>query len=343
MFACLMLAFSCAKSDDTYIDVADETENEAALNIIEFTNSVEELSLFAELLQANGSLSSLLTSGEEFTVFAPTNSAINAILLEIENNPALANNFDFVDGEIVLEDLLKYHIVPGDVNIQTVFASQNAMKTLLLEELILIVNDSVTIIDKTGIHAEVVDINNELINGRVHIVNKVLLAEQFLEEQMPAPSIAEAISDHEDLSLFMEALQRVGLSEQLKDDGPYTIFAPSDEAIEGLFNQLGEEFADFNDFDTAMELLVLRDLLFYHIVPRDLPTADFQVGVVSTLLQDESIEIQTTSNSFIINDATEVSAGFVEIDREGSNGTLHIIDKVLIPRFIIDVLGETDF
>ena len=124
-----------------------------------------------------------------------------------------------------------------------------------------------------------------------------------------------------DFTTLVAAVQAAGLLETLSGEGPFTVFAPTDEAFATLLDELGV---------TAEELLAredLADILKYHVVPGKVMAEDV-VGLDSaTTVQGGSVTISTDENgNVLIDDATVVQA-----DIEGSNGVIHVIDAVLLP------------
>ena len=120
---------------------------------------------------------------------------------------------------------------------------------------------------------------------------------------------------------LVAAVQKAGLVETLSGEGPYTVFAPTDEAFEKLLANLGI---------SAEELLAredLADILTYHVVPGKVMAADV-VGLDSaTTVQGGKVAIKTENGVVMINNAKVLAT-----DVEGSNGVIHVIDTVLIPQ-----------
>jgi uncharacterized surface protein with fasciclin (FAS1) repeats len=117
---------------------------------------------------------------------------------------------------------------------------------------------------------------------------------------------------------LVTAVQAADLVETLKGEGPYTVFAPTDEA----FGKLPEGTVEslLNDIPT------LRNILLYHVVPGEVMAADV-VGLESAdTALGEPLDITVEGNTVMINDATVIIT-----DIEASNGVIHVIDSVLLP------------
>jgi uncharacterized surface protein with fasciclin (FAS1) repeats len=156
----------------------------------------------------------------------------------------------------------------------------------------------------------------------------------------PVPNIVEAAQATESLSSLVAALIQAdaGLIATLSGEGPFTVFAPTNEAFAALLDSLGENFNSLEDFDTDEEKALLAQLLTYHVVAG--------AAVASTDLSDhqEIVTVQGESLFAIlghgvqIRDKTHVDANVTSPDVMTSNGIVHIIDKVLLPQEIIDAL-----
>ncbi len=338
---------SCGKSDDngdsgTDDDVSttdDDPNGENSLpNIIELAETVDMLSSLLDAVDAaDAGLEEALSGDGPFTVFAPTNDAFNDLLDQLEDFESLGDFDDDTEKELLAE-ILKYHVVSGAAEFSTDLSDGDILETLQTETLTVNIDGSVFIQDKTEDLAEVVSADNDASNGVVHIINKILLPQAVLDALFPKPSIVELVVEMEELSLLEEAVLKAELDDDLSAEGPFTLFAPTNTAIEELFELLGDSFNSFDDFDNIVELEILKQILEYHVVPGNITSADLAPGTQATLLSDESIEIIASGDTFVIGDASDVDANLLNIDNLGSNGVVHIIDKILIPQEVQDFL-----
>ena len=309
-------------------------------NIVELAQSQSELSnLVAALDLANAGLVESLSGEGPFTVFAPTNNAFEELLNNLDDFDDF-DDFDEDDEKALLAEILKYHVIVGNAISSGGFSNGMTLTTLQEEDLMVTIDSAVLVADKTDTPATVTGPDNEASNGVVHLIDKILLPDAILELLFPKPSIPELIQETEELSLLLEAMEKTGLSDSLSEEGPFTIFAPSNDAIQGLFDLLGQGFADFDDFDETIEILILQNLLKYHVVAGKVLSTDLQAGNVPTLLDDEILEIVASGDTFTIGDATDEDANLTSTDNEASNGVVHIVDKVLIPQFVVDFLED---
>ena len=132
-------------------------------------------------------------------------------------------------------------------------------------------------------------------------------------------SVVEIAVSNPDFSILVDAVKKAGLVEALSADGPFTVFAPTNEAFEKLFAKLG--VSGISDLSGAQ----LTPILTYHVVPGKVMSTDLSNTKVGTLNEGQKLTIDI-SNGVMINDSKVVAA-----DIEGSNGVVHVIDKVLLP------------
>ena len=117
------------------------------------------------------------------------------------------------------------------------------------------------------------------------------------------------------------ALSAANLIDVLKGDGPFTVFAPSDEAFSKLPGGTVENLLKPENMDQLVAVLT------YHVVPGKILSTDIMMGSNSVAtVQGSSVTIMKSYDAVKINQATVVMA-----DVEATNGVIHIIDEVLLP------------
>ena len=119
---------------------------------------------------------------------------------------------------------------------------------------------------------------------------------------------------------LVAAVEAAGLVETLKGEGPFTVFAPTDEAFAQLPEGTLESLLDPANIDTLVAILT------YHVIPGAVMSADIagqQLSVAT--VQGAEIAIDAT-DGVMVNDATVIAA-----DVTASNGVIHVIDAVLLP------------
>ena len=264
-------------------------------------------SLVAALTQAG--LVETLSGDGPFTVFAPTDQAFTDAGIDLAS-------FDNDEANATLVDILTYHVLNGAVDSASVTdgLSVEALNGDNLD--FAVVNGTVLVNDATVITADVVSSN-----GVIHVIDKVLLPPA--DELEDIPTVASSTGVH---GVLVDAVIQAGLLATLSGEGPYTIFAPTDQA----FTDAGISLSDFDGEEGAA---ALANVLAYHVTTGSVLSGDLSDGQMVTMLNQQQVRIGVTSAGVLINDATVTLA-----DVAASNGVIHVIDKVLLPPE--DVEGE---
>jgi uncharacterized surface protein with fasciclin (FAS1) repeats len=135
---------------------------------------------------------------------------------------------------------------------------------------------------------------------------------------MAEMTIVDVAAEAGTFTTLLAAAEAAGLVETLQGEGPFTVFAPTDEA----FAALPEGTLD----DLLADPDALADILLYHVVPGNVMAADV-VGLESaTTAQGSDIAITVDGDTVMVNDATVTATDIV-----ASNGVIHVIDAVLLP------------
>jgi transforming growth factor-beta-induced protein len=134
-----------------------------------------------------------------------------------------------------------------------------------------------------------------------------------------AGTVVDIAVANSDFSILVEAVTKADLAGALSAEGPFTVFAPTNDAFKALFKQLG--VSGVKDL-TAEQL---TPILTYHVVSGKVMSKDLSNTSVATL-NGQKIKIDI-SNGVKINDSKVTTA-----DISGTNGVVHVIDKVLMPK-----------
>lgn len=138
---------------------------------------------------------------------------------------------------------------------------------------------------------------------------------------MPSKDIVDTAVSAGSFKTLTTALEAAGLVETLKGKGPFTVFAPTDEA----FAKLPE--GTLKSLLKPANKQKLTSILTYHVVAGNVKAADvIKLSSVKTL-NGQSITIKVVGDKVFINGATVVKA-----DIAATNGTIHVIDTVLMPK-----------
>lgn len=133
-------------------------------------------------------------------------------------------------------------------------------------------------------------------------------------------NIVELASDTDALSTLVAAIKAAGLVETLEGDGPFTVFAPTNEAFEALPEGTLESLL----LEENRDLLV--QILTYHVVPGKVMSSDLSDGMMAETVEGSDLTIGVNNYGVKINEAS-----VVEADIEASNGVVHVIDSVILP------------
>ena len=130
-----------------------------------------------------------------------------------------------------------------------------------------------------------------------------------------------------DFTTLVAAVQAAGLEETLRGEGPFTVFAPTDDAFAALPTGTLDRLLE----DPAGDL---TDILTYHVVPGAVPAADVVEldGEAVTTVNGAAITVGVADDgSVTLTDAAGNEAAVVATDVQASNGVIHVIDAVLLP------------
>jgi uncharacterized surface protein with fasciclin (FAS1) repeats len=146
------------------------------------------------------------------------------------------------------------------------------------------------------------------------------------EASSASNNIVEAATDQ--FKTLAKAIEAADLAETLSSEGPFTVFAPTDEAFAALPEGVLEQLL----MPENKEILV--QLLSYHVVPGAVTSSQIQAGEVETLA-GESLAVQlATDGTVAVNNAKVTQA-----DIQASNGVIHAVDQVILPRQALLELG----
>ena len=237
-----------------------------------------------------------------FTVFAPTDQAFTDAGIDLD---AFTTDEDIA----VLADILLYHVysVPvmadmvTDGMVVTMVNGDDASFTVSTDGTVMIGDATVTAADVIAS------------NGVIHVIDKVLMPPV---ELVDIPSIAVGTGVHDSL---VAALTKANLVTTLQGDGPFTVFAPTDQA----FTDAG---IDLDSFTTDEEIATLADILLFHVYSGAVNAADVTDGLTVTMVNGDDASFTVSDGTVMVGDATVTIA-----DVMASNGVVHVIDKVLMP------------
>ena len=279
--------------------------NGSVVDII--VNSEDHQTLETAVLTAD--LAETLSGSGPFTVFAPSDNAFDNVpeqVLEL----LLANTEQ-------LTELLLNHVHEGEV-FSSDLEDNMTIPTISQNELIVSIDGTTIMIDMSTV------VNADLLasNGVVHVIDNVLLPD-FSEVDSTVWSVIEFSPIHQTLET---AIITAELDETLSGDGPFTVFAPTDEAFEAIPEGELEDLLANN--------VLLTQILLHHVHSGDVLSTSLLNGMEVATLNNDFLVITINEESVMIDMATVVQA-----DIETDNGVVHIIDKVLIPEDPANILS----
>ncbi|HHP7244095.1 MAG TPA: fasciclin domain-containing protein [Elainellaceae cyanobacterium] len=146
---------------------------------------------------------------------------------------------------------------------------------------------------------------------------KAELNQEMHISQAPG-TIVEVASGSDAFETLVQAVQAADLVDTLSGDGPYTVFAPTDDA----FANLPDGALDALLLPENQDLLT--DILTYHVVPGEVTSDELETGAVDSL--NGGLAVQVDPDGVVVNDAS-----VIQPDIDASNGVIHAINRVLIP------------
>ncbi|XP_047741198.1 periostin [Hyalella azteca] len=251
------------------------------------------------------------------TLFAPTNAAFGRL------PPALVWRLK-TDDEF-LRSVLEYHVAPGRWAVVDL-AARGQTTSMQGEDIQVAVGRnrlgrSQLLILQKNANATVIGANMAASNGIVHAINRVLLPPSL----QPEPSIEDLMLRAGNLNTFLGLVESADMMSTLREGGPLTLFAPTDDA--------------FNSVDPSIlrqlrrEPRLLKAVILSHIVNKDLSSFDLRTKTVELNSLGELIVFRTVGSVVLVN-----TARLLQEDLIAQNGALHIISDLLLPS--INALGS---
>lgn len=141
------------------------------------------------------------------------------------------------------------------------------------------------------------------------------------------PGVLDVARNDPQFSILVEAVQAAGLEATLDGDGPLTVFAPTDTAFAALLTELGLTKAQL-----LADQALLTAVLTYHVLPAKVERADVPLGKAITTVEGGFFKIEPgAGGSLTIQDGRNRIAGITATDLAARNGTVHVVDKVILP------------
>jgi transforming growth factor-beta-induced protein len=289
-------------------------------DIVDIAVNNEDFSILVAALTEADLVTALQGDGP-FTVFAPTNTAFENLLEQLDISAA-----DLLTHP-QLTDVLLYHVVSGNI-MSTDLSDGTTASTLKGDDITIGVGSKVTINSSTVLLPDI-----EATNGVIHVIDSVLVPTDFMlsedsmmddssdnmKDEMHTQDIVDIALADEQFSMLVMLLQRADLVSALQGDGPFTVFAPTNDAFIDLLTTLDI---------TPEELMAQPDLskvLLYHVVSGSVMSTDLDDQLQASTLNGNNL-IFDLSDGVMVNQSNIIAA-----DIKASNGVIHVIDSILVP------------
>jgi uncharacterized surface protein with fasciclin (FAS1) repeats len=296
-----VFAFQACSDDDDNGPVAP-----APLNIVEIASANPNLSSLVGALQAaDGDLVTLLGGSGPFTVLAPTNDAFQALL---DSNPAW-NGLGDID-TAVLQQVLSNHVISADISstdlvgLGSGYAKTNAdgaggQKLSLYFD----TTSGVTFNGVSSVVSGGADVDAS--NGTIHIVDAVI----------GLPTIVDLAVANSDFGTLTSALVGEDLVDTLNSAGPFTVFAPNNDAFTNFTNPNGN---------------ALSNILLNHVL---IGTTEISTGLATGYVNTGATNVDGDNLSLFVNTDGGVTLNGVSTvtaaDIVGTNGVIHAVNSVI--------------
>ena len=312
-------------------EATSEEEPEAPGTIVEVAVGSGAFPTLVAAVEAAG-LVDVLNGDGPFTVFAPTEEAFATALENLGMTAA-----DLLADTELLTAVLTYHVLAVEAPAELVATLDGQSVTTVngADLTITIEGDTVRVNEATVVTTDI-----QARNGIIHVIDTVLLPptdgdpeaaeageepeEATSEEEPEAPgTIVEVAVGSGAFPTLVAAVEAAGLVDVLNGDGPFTVFAPTEEAFATALENLGMTAADL-----LADTELLTAVLTYHVLAVEAPaelvaTLD---GQSVTTVNGADLTITIEGDTVRVNEATVVTT-----DIQARNGIIHVIDTVLLP------------
>ena len=326
------VAISCSDDDDDNSPQPQQTVLEIAID----NDSFDVLE--AAAVKAGSDVTDVLSGSTQITVFAPTDAAFVSYLGVANEAAAIAA----VNGltPTAAADLLTFHVIAGsEIKAADIATGTTAVTTARS-------SDNKAFVTKTGAsvtinNARVTTADVDASNGVIHIIDAVLTP--------PAGDIIEVATSPTNAASFnilAAALTQADLITTLQGNGPFTVFAPTDDAFLALLRsaaffdnpelteQQAIDYISTSDASsTPLSLTTLTQVLLYHVVPASgysINLTNNQVLTTAKADAPKTVTIGIGASVTVDVSASEPST-VTTVNISATNGVIHVINNVLLP------------
>ncbi|MCF8464791.1 MAG: fasciclin domain-containing protein [Flavobacteriales bacterium] len=297
----------------TFSSCNKDEDDDMQSNIVELASANSNLSSLVAAVQRAGLVEALSDESANYTVFAPTNDAFAAFLT--------ANSFATLEDVPVdlLRSVLLNHVLGTEVKaaaVATGYVNTLATYGTTTSNIDMFINTASGVVINGSSTVITTDIDAS--NGVVHVVNAVI----------GIPKIPTFAVANPDFSILVQALTRSDLTTNyatfLEGAGPFTVFAPTNDAFVALLDELNA--SSLTDIDAA----TLEAVLTYHVANGNVLAGALTEGMMVPTAQGGSFTISLTGGAKITDGAGR-QVNIIATDIQAGNGVVHAIDRVLLP------------
>jgi uncharacterized surface protein with fasciclin (FAS1) repeats len=296
-----ILIISCKKDEDIpevkLATIKEEIASRSDLTLIDLS------------VQKSGLSSKLDSVAASLTLLAPTNEAFVASKIDATLINSLSSD--------QMKAIVLYHIISAKYIASELPDGPNAKITTASGDSVFVTKNSAGVY-VNGIKVQTANIVAS--NGVIHTISKVLIP--------PVGNLVEAVLADTTLTYLAAAVVRasqgnVNVAAILSSGGIYTVFAPANQA----FRDAG--FASVNDINAA-DPNVLASILTYHVLAGRVFSSDLTEGAQPTTLAGGTLTISLVNGATVKGSGNTSSSNVIRTNIMGSNGVIHVIDRVLL-------------
>jgi transforming growth factor-beta-induced protein len=247
-------------------------------------------------------LTETVATGGTFTILAPTDEAFNAL------PPGTLDSL--VTNVPALQNILLYHAIAGKKSLVQLI--QVSTTTTLQQNPVLAMTEGF----KVRINGQFVDCSSlPASNGIIHPIEGVLIPP---DEQINIESLVDVLALDGRFTTLIAAVELAGLADALTTGGPFTVFAPTDEAFAALPPGVVDSL--------VTNVPALQNVLLYHVLDGSKSAQDLLRQRTAETLQGGDVTVKINRNGVVVNDSSVISPNV-----KAPNGIIHVIGAVLIP------------
>lgn len=283
----------------------------AQADIVDTAVSAGKFNTLVAAVKAAGLVDVLKGEGP-FTVLAPSDDAFAKLPAGTVENLLKKENLD------QLKSILTYHVIPGDVRSGAVVKLSEA-KTAQGQTVAIKVDGDNVMFNK----AKLLKADIACSNGVIHVIDSVLLppAAEATKTSKKADIVDTAVSAG-NFTTLVAAVKAAGLVETLKGEGPFTVFAPTDEAFGKI------PASAIQDLLKPENKEKLASILTYHVVAGEVMAADVVKVKSAKTVNGKEVTVKVTEQGEVMIDGAKV----LKTDIKCGNGVIHVIDSVIMPK-----------